>query len=69
MIATAIPGTVGVYSVHEAGQRPVDVLMVYEYPVHWKCEDVFHAAWFKGSPLSPCEHVQMALELRAKVKP
>ena len=66
MIATAIPGTVVVYSIHEPGQRPVDGLMVYEYPVHWKCEDGLHRAWVKGSPLAPCEHVQMALALEAK---
>ena len=66
MIATAIPRTVGVWSVHEAGQRPVDGLMVYEYPVHWKCEDGLHRAWFKGSPLVPCEHVQLVLEAKGR---
>ena len=66
MIATAIPGTVGIYSIHEAGQRPVDGLMVYEYPVHWKCEDGLHRAWFKGSHLAPCEHVQLVLEAKGR---
>ena len=71
MIATAIPGTVGVYSVHLPRQRLPEGIGVYYYASGnwWSCEA--HGPWRPWLPGQgvPCAEIQMALELRAKGKP
>ena len=64
MIATAIPGTVGVYSVHEAGQRLPEGIGVYHYASGnwWSCE--VHKAWRPWLPGQgvPCACICLVLE-------
>ena len=71
MIATAIPETVGVYSVHLPRQRLPEGIGVYHYENGnwWSCEA--HGPWRPWLPKGglPCEHIQLILVLEAEVKP
>ena len=66
MIATAIPGIVGVYSVHLTRQRLPEGIGVYHYASGnwWSCE--VHKAWrpwLPGGQL-PCEHITAVLAMK-----
>ena len=63
MIATAIPRTVGVYSVHKLGQGLREGIGVYEYDRYWQCE--VHGAWVPSRQTGePCEHIRLVLEAK-----